>query len=168
MNQVHHPSASQKPNAAAASIWLFILALIAAGFALILSGCSTTGAGGPAGATNEAARIERIAGVAEVAAYSGAGYWLLDHPQDRDKFAAAIAALGAVTGDPVEFRNALGGLPVKELKGDKGALIVGAAVLLYETEFAQLTHIDQRSAVAVVARHVRAGLARALEQTAPR
>lgn len=116
-----------------------------------------------------AQRIERIGAVAELAAYTGTALRLVDHPEDRAKFQAAADALAGVTaGDTAALQRVLASLPVKELKGEKGAIIVGAAILLYETELKRLTQIDQASAVAVVSKKVRDGIARALAQMPPK
>lgn len=149
----------------------FDLVLISAALALLVSsGCSSTPRNS-AQPEDGVQRMARVATVAELAAYTGAGYWLLEHPQDRDKVGMVVLALdqlGSTNGfNALALHQALSALPVKELKSDKGALIVGAAVLLYETELSRLTPIEQNTYVAIVASRVRSGLNRALEQTRP-
>jgi RecA/RadA recombinase len=137
-----------------------VILLLAALTLTVNTGCSIFKAPTEASAAD---RIERIGAVAELAAYTGTALWLTEHPGDRAKFQAAADALAAATtGDLVVLQKVLASLPVKELKGEKGAIIIGAAILLYETELSRLTKIDQASAVAVVSAKVRAGITRAL------
>lgn len=132
-----------------------------------LSGCAST----PKPEEREMQRLSHAATVAELAAYTGAGYWLLDHPKDRDKITMAVLALEALSAtngfNAIALHQALSSLPIKELKSEKGSLFVGAAVLLYEAELSRMTPIDQGPYVAVISSRVRAGLLRALEQTGP-
>ncbi len=141
-----------------------IILPICAFVALWLPGCATAPP-----AEDEVARLHRVATVAEIAAYTGAGYWLLEHPNDREKITIAVAALDALSStngfSAAALHKALLTLPISELKSDKGALLVGGAVLLYEAELNRLTPIHQGPYVAVVTGRVRAGLQRALDQT---
>ena len=136
--------------------------LLIAALALALNtGCSVFKATEPTGAQ----RVERVAAIAELAAYTGTALRLVDHPEDRAKFQAASDALAATTtGDSAALQRVLATLPVKELKGEKGAVIIGAAVLLYETELKRLTTIDQTSLAGAVSKSVRSGIARALAE----
>ncbi len=137
---------------------------------VLLCGCASAPRPAPAPA-DEVTRISQVATVAEIAAYTGAGYWLLDHPKERDKVTLAVAALDALSStngfNGAALTQALASLPISQFKSEKGTLLVGAAVLLYETEFSRLTPIEQGPYVAVVASRVRAGLQRALDQTKP-
>lgn len=127
--------------------------------ALVLAGCSTA---------QPTSQSDRLANIAELAAYTGTALWLVDHPADAPKFQAAAVALGGLgAGDPVALQQILSTLPLKELKGEKGAIIIGAAILLYESELPHLTPIDQASLAAVVARRVQSGINRALAITRP-
>lgn len=133
--------------------------IILASVIISLCGCSIFKPAQP----TETQRIERVAAIAELAAYTGTALRLVDHPEDRPKFLAASDALAAATTtDPAALQRVLATLPVKELRGEKGAVIVGAAVLLYETELKRLTSIDQSSFVGAVSKSVRSGIARAL------
>ena len=126
----------------------------------LLPGCATVST--PSGEQT----AERVGAVVEVAAYTAASLRLADHPEERRWFAATVASLDALIGreayNPEALREALLALPIKELKSDKGALIITAAQILYETELRRLVSIDQRPYIAAVARHARNGLARAL------
>lgn len=129
---------------------------------LTFTGCSILKA--PTEMT-QAQRIERAGAIAELAAYTGTALRIVDHPEDRAKFQAASDALAAATtGDSVALQRILATLPVKELKGEKGAIIIGAAILLYETELKRLTAVDQASLVGTVSLKIRAGIARALTE----
>jgi hypothetical protein len=142
---------------------LYIIAIIS----LLLPGCATA----PKPTDDQVDRLNRIATVAEIAAYTGAGFWLVEHPTERDKVQLAITALDALSStngfNGAALQQALSTLPLKELKSEKGSLLVGAAVLLYETEFSRMTPIEQGPLVAIVSARVKSGLQRALDQTAP-
>lgn len=124
--------------------------------ACLLMGCSTV-------PSNQTAQL---AGIAEVAAFTGTAYYLADHPEKAPIFEAAKQALDGLiadgNSDPAAFSKALASLPIKELKGDKGAIMVGAAVILWDTYAGQITKLDQAKKVLPVIQAVRNGLARAL------
>lgn len=127
---------------------------------VLLTGCSIFKPSQP----TDAQRIARVSAIAELAAYTGTALRLTDHPEDRAKFQAASDSLAASTSnDPAALQRVLAALPVKELKGEKGAVIVGAAVLLYEAELSRLTSIDQTSLAAAVSVSIRSGINRALQ-----
>lgn len=128
---------------------------------VVLTGCSIFK---PVTEPTEAQRVERVAAIAELAAYTGTAVWIVDHPADRIKFKAASDALAASSGDTAALQRVLASLPVKELKGEKGAIIIGAAIILYETEIKRLTHVDQSSLAGAVSKSVKAGIDRALTQ----
>ncbi len=142
------------------------LALLTSALLLPL-GCSTTSR--PPPTDDQVERLTRIATVAEIAAYTGAGYYLLEHPGERDKVQIAITALDALSStngfNGAALQQALSTLPIKEFKSEKGSLLVGAAVLLYESELSRLTPIDQGPLVMLVSARVKNGLQRALDQT---
>jgi hypothetical protein len=123
---------------------------------LSLVGCSTV-------PPNQTAQL---AGIAEVAAFTGTAYYLADHPEKAPLFEAAKQALDGLindgNSDPAAFSKALSALPIKELKGDKGVIVVGAAVILWDTYASQVTTLDQKQKVMPVVIAVRNGLARAL------
>ena len=137
--------------------------------AALFTGCASTP---KAPKEDDLQRMTQAATVAEIAAYTGAGYWLVEHPNDRGKIEMAITALDALSAtngfNGAALSQALSGLPIKELKSQQGSLLIGAAVLLYETELTRLTPIDQGPYVAVISGRIRAGLQRALDQTKTR
>lgn len=124
------------------------------------TGCATT--------SNDRTAIERIGNVAELAAYTGAALHLVDHPEGAGRIGLAINALDNLAStngfNAIALSQALSQLPIKELSGEKGHILIGAAVLLYEAELSQLTPIEQPPYVQAVATRVRAGLYRALQQ----
>lgn len=134
--------------------------LVASVASLALStGCATVQPGAPT-------QAERIGNIAEVAAYTGTAVWLVDHPADAPKFAAAAAALGVLTApSPEDLHRILYTLPIRQLKSEKGVIIIGAAILLYESELPRLTPIDQQSLAGTVARRIQSGITNALANT---
>jgi hypothetical protein len=130
---------------------------------LIGLGCKTFSSG----ATTEE-KIAKIGNLAEVAAYTGAAIHLTDNPQHRVVFEGVIATLDALAStnnfDPVAFSQALQQLPIKELKSDKAAILIGTATLLYEMELRETVEVDRKLYVAAIAGRVRNGLARAVAQ----
>ena len=131
---------------------LSLLAVVA-----LFVGCSTTQPG-------SGSQTERIGNLVELAAYTGTAVWLVDHPGDAPKFRAAAIALGALTtGDPIALHQILSTLPIKELKSEKGAIIIGVAILLYEAELPHLTPINQASLAALVAKRIQSGINLALQ-----
>src|SRR6266851_1774450 len=56
---------------------------------LLITGCASVGSNPAA----DAQRIQRLATIAELAAFSGTQYWLSSHPADRQYFALSFAAL---------------------------------------------------------------------------
>lgn len=114
-------------------------------------------------------KISRMATLAELAAFTGASIDLADNPAHRPYFEASRAALDGLVRsenyDPTAFAAALSGLPVKELKGEKGSLVVGAAVILWEEYAAEVVNLDRSTYVKPVIAAVAKGLARALGQS---
>jgi hypothetical protein len=138
-----------------------LLSLLSLASLLALApGCATTST--PSGDQT----AERVGAVVELAAYTATSLHLTNRPSDRRWFVATVAALDAlITAEaynPAALQEAFLSLPIRELKSDKGALIITAAQILYETELRRLINIEQRPYVAAVARHARNGFARAL------
>ncbi len=140
-----------------ASILAFCLLPLA-----LLTGCASVGSNPAA----DAQRIQRLATIAELAAFTGTQYWLGSHPQDRPYFALSLAALDSLLKDrnydPQALSTALSGLPVRQLQGDKGALIVSAATILYDGYANEVVNLDQAVYIAPVISAIRNGLFRAL------
>jgi hypothetical protein len=126
------------------------------------SGCASVGSNPAA----DAQRIQRLSTIAELAAFTGSQYWLHDHPQDRQYFAVSLAALDSLLKDrnydPQALTAALSSLPVRQLQGDKGALIVSAATILYDGYASEVVNLDKATYIAPVIAAIRNGLFRAL------
>jgi hypothetical protein len=112
-------------------------------------------------------QTREMATIAEVAAYTGARYDLLEHPGHRVFFEASLAALDSLVRDedydPQKFAAALQGLPIKELRDDQGALLVGSAVILWDAYAARVINLDKTKFVQPVIAAVQRGLRRALQ-----
>lgn len=136
-----------------------------------LLGCATSNAPVDEAAA-QAKRAQRLATVAELAAFTGTQVWLADHPEDRAYFAASSAALALLldqgTANPQSFAQALAGLPIKQLQGKDGALIVGSAIILYDAYVRENVNIDANVYLHPVIIGVYEGLQRALAAPAIR
>jgi hypothetical protein len=139
-----------------------ILALIAA-LALFATGCKTN--------STDTQKVARVAVVAEMAAFSGTSVYLKAHPENRPYFNIAresLHALAATNGiTPASFAEALKGLPIKELQGDTGTLVVGNAVVLYDMLAREHVNLDANIWLRPVVESVERGMARALETPPP-
>jgi hypothetical protein len=113
-------------------------------------------------------RAARVAMVAELAAYSGTTVYLEKHPDKRPYFVAANAALGNLLSStnvtPAQLAEALQGLPVRELQGSQGSLIVGNAVILYDSLLRENVNMDANVYLRPVITSIHSGLTRALAQ----
>ena len=111
-------------------------------------------------------KISRMTTVAALAAYTGASIDLVDNPDHKATYEATVALLSMLLDtqdyDPIKFAEAIRQLPVKELKGDKGVIIIGAAIILWDQYAREVTHLDRATYIAPVIRGVTDGLRRAL------
>jgi hypothetical protein len=157
-----NPDGSEDSSPLAVKTPLPALGVLCALCGILVSGCASIGSNPAA----EAQRIQRLATVAELAAFSGSSYWLGGHPQDRPYFALSLAALDSLLKDrnydPQALTAALSSLPVKQLQGDKGALIVSAATILYDGYASEVVNLDKAIYIAPVIAAIRNGLFRAL------
>lgn len=126
--------------------------------ALFLPACSTIPAGQQAA---------DMATIAQLAAYTGARYDLIDHPDHKPFYVASVAALDLLIKDanydPVAFANALKALPIKQLSGQKGDLVVGVAVILWDSYAARVISLNKATYVKAVVQATRDGLTLALK-----
>jgi len=85
--------------------------------------------------------------VAKNATYIGSTYWLKSHPQDREKFELArksiTTLIAAGSFDTAALTTALQNLPIRELQGDTGVLIIGGAIELWDVYGRELGKLDQ-------------------------
>jgi hypothetical protein len=90
------------------------------------TGCTTT----PTTPPTPEQHAQELAGVANIAAWVATVEHLKQKPKDRSYFVAAEAALAQLLNDtnatPAGLAEALSKLPLKELRGPYGAVIVGA------------------------------------------
>jgi hypothetical protein len=131
---------------------------------LSLTGCVTTPDG------HNVPDVKLMCSVAQTAAYTGSSIYLLSHPQDRPKFELARNSLQALiaagTFSAEDLTRALQSLPIKQLEGEKGILIVGTAVSLWDAYGQQLVELDKAQVfetyILPVAIAIKAGLDSAL------
>jgi hypothetical protein len=110
------------------------------------------------------------------AASVGATFWLQSHPdpETRAQFVLVQASLrtlvSAGSGDLAQLQAALSDLPIKQLSGTNGQVIVGGAVVLIDAAGKQLLKLDSKGIyphyVQPVAQGVLAGLDIALGTSA--
>ena len=122
------------------------------------SGCTsvtTTGTDGTT-STQRVPDVKQMQLIAQSATYLGTTIWLdglgdgtrvRAHPQDRAKFETARTALKALiaagTFTAADLKNALQSLPVAELQGSEGSLVIGEAVVLWDVYGRQLASLDK-------------------------
>jgi len=127
-----------------------------------VTGCKTVVSTDPTGKTvtnrvPDQVAITIAAGAAKSAAYLGTKIYLeglpprlAGHPQDRDKFETARSSvkslIAAGSFSSADLTAALQGLPIKELQGSEGTLIVGQAVILWDTYGRLLANLDKAQA----------------------
>lgn len=137
-----------------------LLSLIAL---LSLSACVTT----PQGAKAPDPAVLRV--VAMEAAAVGSQMWLANNPDDREKFELARTSLRALiatgNGTPADLRAALISLPIDQLKGQNGAVIITSAVILLDSAGQQITARDSKGIWANYVLPVAQGLDMGLTQT---
>lgn len=138
--------------------------LIGLGLACVIGGTLFLSTG--CGTVPKEEQLRQMTTIAELASYTGARFHLIDNPQDRAFFEASKEALDVMLRDgdydPGAFALALQGLPVDELKDDKGTLIIGAAVILWDSYSSRVFDLDKEQYIRPVIVAVRNGLARAL------
>jgi hypothetical protein len=138
-----------------------LLSLLAV-IALTLTGCTTT----QTGKTIPDPTVLRI--TAQEAAALGGQFWLSNHPQDRQAFILAQTSLKALiatgNGSPAELQSALASLPIKELNGTNGSVIVAGAVVLIDAAGRQLLKLDKAQVWSAYVEPIAQGLAAGLDQ----
>jgi hypothetical protein len=140
-----------------------LMALLAcAVLAMGSTGCKTVTTTDAAGVTTtnrvaDQAVIALAAGTAKSAAYLGTKIYLeglppklAGHPNDRAAFETARASVKALIAagsfSPSDLTTALQNLPIKELQGESGTLIVGEAVVLWDSYGRMLASLDKAQA----------------------
>jgi len=148
-----------------------LLFLISAGAALILTaglttGCKTTS--NADGTTTKTVDPIVLQVIAQDASAVGTSVFLQTNPQYRPAFELARtsikALLAAGNGSPADLQAALAGLPLAQLKGTQGALIVSSAVTLIDLAGRQLQAADKKQVWATYVQPVAQGIADGLDQ----
>lgn len=141
-------------------------------------GCTsvrTVGADGTA-VTNSVPDPTILRITAQEAAALGGQFWLAEHPENRPEFELARTSLAALiatgNGTPADLQAALAQLPIKQLEGSSGAVIISGAVVLLDAAGRQLVKLDSKQVwsayVEPVAQGLLAGLDQALATPVPR
>lgn len=98
----------------------------------------------------------------------GAPIYLKAHPEQREAFVMAQKSLRALLavgqGSQEDLAAALKALPIKQLQGDQGAVIVSGAIVLLDTAGRQLAARDQAHVWENWVRPVGAGVLQGLDQ----
>lgn len=121
------------------------LLVLAASTLLFNAGCaSKTGGSG-------SVDWKKFEPMIEVAAYTGAKIYLVEHPEMETLFMSAVDVLDALVADPqinvAKLANALQGLPIKELQDPKAAIIIGSTIVLWNAYKDQIPIGDEGAAV---------------------
>lgn len=119
----------------------------------------------------DATKIRRVATIARLAAFDGAMITIDSRPGDRAYFVASKSALDGLLRDqnydPIAFREAIQKLPIKELKGPAGSILVNTAVEVFDELETETVSLDRSVWLLPVITAVRDGFAKALDQTGP-
>lgn len=160
----------------------FSLVTVAAlcGAALSLTpGCTTVQTTNPDGttSTSKVPNVAAMSSIAQSAVYIGTTVYLngipptvAAHPQDRAAFETARTSLRALiaagTFSASDLTASLQALPIKQLQGSSGTLIVGEAVILWDQYGQELVSLDKAQVfdtyILPVAKSILAGLDQAL------
>lgn len=160
VDSVEFSDGQPKNDSMKKTLSILLFAALAIGALGVLPGCATKqfSVVGPNGATNIVTKsvpdVAQMCTVAKSASYLGLEVWIRGipptlpaHPQDlqkcitvRNSLKALIAAGTFSAGD---LTSALQSLPINELKGDQGSLIVGEAVILWDQYGQQLASLDK-------------------------
>lgn len=134
--------------------------VISACLALFACSCGT------ARTTGTVDPYEEAAAVAELAAYVGTVVRLSSNPEERPIFEAVAiglaAAIEAEDYDPVRFMEVLRDLPVRQIKSDEAAIIIGSSVILWERTSRRILRLDTSNSVKPILEAVYFGMRRAL------
>jgi len=165
-----------------------MLTVVAIAAAVIFTGtgCRTVTSTDPIYGTNVVTRVPDVAlmcTTAQSAAYLGSVIYLNGlgsknfpaHPEARPQFELARTSLRALIAggsfDGAQLTAALQGLPIQELQGAQGSLIVGEAVILWDQYGQQLARLDKAQIFATyvlpVAKSILDGLDMALGPPSP-
>ena len=132
----------------------------------ILYGCSGCASMSP---TQQAAMVQAVS---FDAASIGAGVDLRDHPDHRALYTVVKVGLDRLiadgTYDPLAFREAVEMLPISELRGENGALIILGAVSIFTLSTGYLDITNSPPLLQAAITGMRDGLAQALQRPGSR
>jgi len=115
--------------------------------------------------------LNQVAVIAGSAARLGTQADLQAHPEHRAAFEVGRLLLDGFLNagdyDAAKLQRVLGELPIREFRGENGALIIEGAVLVYSVLSATLFDAQSAPAIQTLAVAIRDGIERALEATAP-
>ncbi len=130
---------------------VILLAAMAAGILVLTPGCASTSSGGsPSYSTNAVSSTPTMAAMqiaAKSAAYLGAKIAVDKKPnlkpifEDVQTGLTALIAAGNFSAD--DLTTLLKKIPVQELQGDNGNLVIGEAVVLWDQFGHQLISLDK-------------------------
>lgn len=139
-----------------------VLALVCTTLSVAPFGCTTT----PTGQTIPDPAVLQL--TAQEAAAIGTQLWLGSHPTDRAQFETARASLrillGAGRGSAADLQAALSSLPIKQLSGTNGSVIVTTAAILISKGGQQLAKLDTAGVWSYYVEPVAQGLLDGLNQ----
>lgn len=109
-----------------------------------------------------------LTAIAQDAAYVGATITLKSNPQYRPEFELTRLALeqliAAGSGSPSDLQAALAKLPIKELQGQNGAILVQQAVVVLNAARAKLAELDKAQVYSGYVQPIAQGLLAGLDQ----
>lgn len=125
----------------------------------LLVGCATT---------SKDQKLQQVVTAVQLASYTGTTIYLQKHPEQKNAFVLSRDILNSFIKDgkydPASLHKALEGLPIKELKGENGAIIITSAQILYESYVSGLTDLDKTPALKAIMTAVRDGFDKSLSQ----
>lgn len=143
-----------------------LLSILALASMLAVTGCKTVT--NTDGTTTKRVDPIVLQAVAQDATAVGTTIFLQAHPEYRTQFELAQvsvhALLAAGSGSPADLQAALSGLPIAQLKGQQGAIIVSSAVTLIDLAGAELKGVDSKQVWSNFVQPVAQGIANGLDQ----
>lgn len=138
------------------------ITLIVAALCISFAGCTTTSTG------QKVVDPVLLQAIAQSAAATGASFWLQDHANDREQFDMARKSLRALiatgNGSAADLQAALQSLPIKQLQGQKGVIIVSSAVTVLTIAGKELAKLDKGQVYSLYVLPVAQGLLDGLDQ----
>ena len=119
-----------------------LLVAILALLALFVQACATDPATG-----KRVPDVDRMQSIAKDATAIGTRDYLTLKPEDRGKFIMARNALSALIAagefNAADLETALAQLPIKQMQGGKGAILIDSAIILWDAYGQEVTRLDK-------------------------